>query len=201
MKKILQVFCFLFTFISILNQSALAQADIVPTNIYAVTPVSFGIQDVNNDKTIELLSFKDYELNDITIKKQDKLTIELTEYIHPKRGKRNGYFKIQLKAINDIPVKEKFTGTMRISEPKDMQEMAEKAGVTIAGAILKVPGFSQGVAVAKGILSPNENETRIKSAGQNLYKSTPLPYIKKGDDFLIEENGVVVLKLREKNQK
>ncbi len=198
MKKFLHIFFLVFVFLCFTNISAHSK-DMVSSKIFAVVPIPFSAEDVNNNKEVDLASFSDYELNNISIKKNDKLTIVLDEYVEAKRGKRNAYFKIRLKSVNDVPLEDNFTGIMKISEPKDIQGIAEKTGAAVTGAVLKIPGFSQGLAVIKGIVSPNENETRIKSAGTNLYQSTPFSYMGKGHDFLIEENGIVILKLKERD--
>ena len=129
------------------------------------------------------------------IQKGDSIKIKLIEYKTPSRGKRNGFYLIELIEAGDSQ-REKIAGKMRVSTPKDIKEMAKTAGVMITGKVLKVPGFSQAVAISKGLIKPNENEGRLVSAGKNLYESTPLTYIEKGEDFKAEKDGIVVLKLK-----
>ena len=172
-------------------------ADVVPSKVYAITQNNLNCQNTDKNTKIELVSYDDYGLEDIVITQGSTLTVILSEYKSAKRGKLNGYYKIKLIAVDDKNVQDfGYYGTMKIAEPKDMKEIVEKAGVTIAGAVLNIPGLSQGVAVAKGIINPNENESRLKSAGKNLYESTPLTYAEKGEDFSVEANDIVVLRLR-----
>ena len=84
---------------------------------------------------------------------------------------------------------------------KDIKEIIESASVSLAGKLLKVPGFTQAFATAKGLIKPNEGQSRLKSAGQNLYESTPLTYIKEGEDLEIEPDSIVVIKVNEKKRK
>ena len=93
-----------------------------------------------------------------------------------------------------------YKGTIRNSTPKDLKEVSKKAGITIVGKVLKIPVFSQVVATSKGIIKPNENQTRLQSAGTNLYKSTPLTYFERGQSLNLEENTIVVIKLKEKDR-
>ena len=74
--------------------------------------------------------------------------------------------------------------------------MAKNLGISAAGKILTVPGFSQAIAAAKGIINPDEEVGRLKTVEKNVYESTPLSYAEKGKDFVVEPDGVVVIKLR-----
>ena len=79
----------------------------------------------------------------------------------------------------------------------DKKALVEKAGTT-AISLAFLPGFSQGYAIAKGVVAPKE-ETRIKSIGKNLYNSTPLPLLKKGKEFSLDKNSILILKFSDKN--
>jgi len=173
-----------------------AQAEIIPNTIYAVTPKHLSASELKQNSNIELIVIESGAFSsDLCMKEGDKLDVKLIEYIEPKRGKRNGYYKIEFKGIGGITI----SGKMRVSEPQDMQSIAKKAGITITGHILKVPGFSQAIAVSKGLINPAENKNRLQSAGENLYQSTPLTYVEKGKDFEVEEDGIVILKIKENN--
>ncbi len=199
MKKILRKVILTVFLTLTCTMGANANIDVVPANVYAVVQSPFDYHEIQKNDVIDLIAFKDCGLNEYVINRGDKLSIVLNKYVKPKRGKRNGYYKITLSEINSGKIKTVYQGTMRISEPKDLSEIVEKAGITIVGAALKVPGFSQSIAIAKGIVSPNEDQTRLKSACHNLYESTPLPLVKRGDDFSVETDAIVVLRLRERN--
>lgn len=172
-----------------------AMADILPRTIYAVTPVHMNGQTIQNGNDITLYAICDetYENFDIGIKNNEEFSVKIKEYVIAKRGKRDAYYKIQYSHNGKY-----YDGKMKPSTPQDFENIAKKAGITVAGHILKIPGFSQAIAVSKGIINPNEDESRIKSAGKNLYESTPLTYVEKGKDFEVEEDGIVVIKLKVK---
>ncbi len=191
MKKLL----FLISIILFFIPAGMA-ADILPVAIYAVTPENISCETLKEDQEIELYAVDDYDLGEIMIiNKADPVTVKIKEYIKPKRGKLDGYYRVEYinEKINPNIV---ITGKMRASTPNDLKSIAKSVGVSLAGHILKIPGFSQTVAVSKGLIKPNTDETRLQSAGKNLYESTPLTYTEKGKDFAVEEDGIVVLKLR-----
>lgn len=185
---------FLLTSFSINN--AFADTDIIPSKVYAVTQNTISAK--KSGLKIDLVVAKECELEDITIKDGDNIKVSLSEYVQPKRGKRNGYYKVKLLRVNTTQINGAYYGTMKVAEPKDTAEVLKKAGTTVAGVALGVPGLSQGIAVAKGLISPNDNESRMQSAGKNLYESTPLPLVNKGTDFYASQNSIVVLSLRKK---
>ncbi len=196
MKKL-----FYLAFIFLLFTTIKCYAGVLPENIYVVTESDLNTSNVNINKEINFLSFDNYEISDtIKVNKGDKITVKPIEYKKPKRAKRNGYYIVQLMKITNneetLELNKKILCKMRPSTPKDFKEFAESAGVKITGHILKVPGFSQVVAASKGIIKPNEGQNRLVSAGKNIYESTPLTYIEKGEDFSAEKDSVLVLKFR-----
>ena len=184
-----------------------ANAEVIPHSIYAVSQDEISSADLKEGTIIKLKAIDNYSISkDEIIEKNSEIMVRIVQYSQPKRGKRNGYLKVNLISY-EIPSKnekrmpkEELIGTLRLSTPKDLKSIAESAGVTVAGHLLKVPGFSQAIAVSKGLLEPNENQSRIKSAGENLYKSTPLVYIEKGKELNIEKDTIVVIKVKSQNE-
>ena len=187
---------YVFLFISLLFLTLNAAiADILPSNVYVVTEKDINHSEINKNQILEFLALDNYGVDDgIIINKGDIVKVKIKDYVKPKRGKRNGYYKIEYIGDNGT-----LSGTMKVSTPKDLKDIAKSAGISITGHILKVPGFSQAIAVSKGLISPNQDESRLKSAGKNLYESTPLTYIEKGSDFCVEKDGIIVLKLKPEN--
>lgn len=184
---------YFYIFLIILLMPICAIAEIIPRTIYAITPVDLTYKTLTVNQHISLYAIGDdaYAHQDIGIKNHEEIKIKIIEYIEPKRGKRDGYYKIEYEyeGIN-IP------GKMKVSTPKDFKDIIEKTGVSIVGHVLKFPGFSQAIAVSKGLINPDEDKSRLKTAGENLYESTPLTYAEKGKHFEVEEDGIVVIKLR-----
>ena len=182
---------FLYTLLILLLMPVFAMAEIIPDTIYAVTPNHLCKHNLKENEIIDLYVLKTGQLSDdLNLEQGEKIELKILNYVEPKRGKRSGYFKVEYLGKNVM------TGSMKPSTPKDLKAIAEHAGIAVAGQILKVPGFSQAIAVSKGLICPNESESRLESAGKNLYKSTPLTYVEKGSDFEVEPDGVVVIKLK-----
>ncbi|MCD7880044.1 MAG: hypothetical protein LUG16_08955 [Candidatus Gastranaerophilales bacterium] len=188
MKKLLIL---LLTFIFISSMQVFAE--IIPHCIYVVTTEDISNKTIKTNQELELFVLDSYEADDgLCLKENEKITVKILDYVKPKRGKRNGYYKIRY-TVNRSTYME---GTMRTATVKDLNDIAKKAGIAIVGHILKVPGFSQAIAFSKGLINPNEDESRLKSAGKNLYESTPLTYVEKGEDFAAEKDSIILLRLK-----
>ena len=184
-------------------------ADVIPYKVYVCSSRAISSSEIKTGKLFSFHSIDKYELSDrATLEEGASVTVKINEYIQPKRGKRNGYAKIQVISYT-IPSKgnervstttDNLIGTLKLSSPLDKKELAKKAGVFIVGQALKFPGFSQAVAVSKGLIEPNEDQTRIQSAGKNLYESTPLTYSEKGHDLEIEKDSIVVISVKQQDQ-
>ncbi len=184
----------LHTLLMILLLQTVVFAQIVPDTIYAITPVTLTDTNLKRNTVIELSVIKTGKLTkNINLEHDEKIEIKILDYILPKRGKRNGYYNVLYEG------EESAKGTMRVSTPTDIKKLAGNVGLTTAGILLCVPGLSQVVAAGKGLVKPNENQTRMQSVGYNVYKSTPLAYTEKGVDFLAPENSVVVIRLKPLN--
>ena len=186
----------LYTLVILLFMPAIVMAEILPRTIYAVSPKPLTTKTINANDYISLYAIGEdaYAHQDIGIKNHEEINVKIIEYIEPKRGKRDGYYKIEYN-YGDIAI----MGKMKVSTPKDYKDILQDTGISIVGHALKIPGFSQAIAISKGLINPDENKTRLKSAGENLYESTPLTYAEKGKDFEVEEDGIVVIKLKVKD--
>lgn len=203
MKKrfLLALFCLLLLPLAVF-------ADIIPYKVYVCSSQEISASGITKGKLYSFHSIDRYDLSDrATLEEGASVTVKVTEYVPPKRGKRNGYAKIQVISYT-VPSKnnerisvtsDELIGTLKQSTPLDKKELAKKAGITVAGQVLKFPGFSQAVAVSKGLIAPNENQSRLESAEKNLYESTPLTYSEKGHDLHIEKDGILVLSVKQQN--
>ena len=175
----------------------IAIGDVLPQKILAVAQSGIDQNTIKNKQEVVFYSLKDYSLFDdsLIIKKGEKLVFILSNYNNPTIGKRDGSYNVIMK--EPLPTKTNYllSGTIRIATPNDIKGMAGKAGITVAGKILKIPGFSQAVAAAKGVIKPGE-EGRLKTVEKNVFESTPLSYVEKGKDFKIGTDVVVAIKLK-----
>ena len=174
--------------------------DVVPEKILAVAEHEINKETINTTQEISLYSVDDYILFDenLKIKKGEKLVFTLDSYSAPTRGKRNGTYKVTLKSPLPKSGNYFLSGTMNVATSKDLMNTAKNLGIKVVGKALKIPGFSQAVAAAKGIINPDEEKGRFRSVSRNVYETTPLKYAEKGEDFMIEPDGIVVIKLRNK---
>ena len=199
LKKILSAFVITLLFPMFAFSAAL------PHKIYACSSSDVGKAQMKSGATLKFHAIDDYKINSYTsVEDGAVLTVKVDKYVGPKRGKRDGYLKVSLysytvpsESNKEIVVKEdNLSGTLKLSSHLDKKELAKKAGVTVVGSALKIPGFSQAVAVSKGLINPNPEQSRLQSAGTNLYESTPLTYSEKGKDLAIDKDSVVVITLK-----
>lgn len=196
---ILAIFiCFCFQLVSF-------GQEVIPHQVFGISHNEVSISDLKQGKLLTFQVIERDEISDFLQTEEGALiTVKVKEYVKPKRGKQNGYLKVDLVKYT-IPSRnnceqeaEAFNiyGTVRMATAQDKKGLAKQAGVAVVGHILKVPGFSQAVAVSKGLISPNPDQTRLQSAGTNLYESTPLTYKEKGNEMTIEQDSIVVMRFR-----
>ena len=202
MKKVI----FFFLGIFILCQLR-TNAEILSHKVYAISHKNIVHEQLEKNSSLQFQTLDKYQISDINfIEKNAILTVKVKEHIHPKRGKRDGYLKINIISYTIPSLNNKIIdafdteiyGTLKLTTKKDLKEIAKSAGVSVVGHVLKIPGFSQAVAVSKGLIKPNPDQNRLQSAGTNLYQSTPLTYKDKGKDICIEEDSIVVIKVKSK---
>ena len=184
-----------------------ANSEIIPHKIYALPTETIEAAKTEEGNLFTFKVIDESKLTDDTfVEKDSVITIRVKEYIGPKRGKRDGYLKISLESYTipsdnnkEIDVKDKnISGTLKLKTEIDKKELAEMAGVSAAEYALDATGITQAYYAAKGLIKPNEGQTRLQSAGTNLYNSTGLQYIEKGEDLIIKEDSKVELSVKSK---
>ena len=134
------------------------------------------------------------------MKKPNFQTAKLLRQIQvdAKRGKRNAYIVIQPESfeidgvvhlIEDENLEAKVVGYSK----RDYKKTALDAGLAVGGYFVK--GLSQVFYFSKGLIIPDEDKSRIKTAFHNVYENTPFVYIEKGEDVDIEKGDLLVLKV------
>lgn len=196
---ILAIFiCFCIQLVSI-------SKEVIPHQVFGVSHNEVNISELKQGKLLTFQAIEKDEISDFLHTEEGALiTVKIKEYVKPKRGKQNGYLKVDLIKYT-IPSRNNceqeaaafnIYGTVRMATAQDKKEIVKQAGVAVVGHILKVPGFSQAVAFSKGLINPNPEQTRLQSAGKNLYESTPLTYKEKGNEMTIEQDSIVVMRFR-----
>lgn len=89
-------------------------------------------------------------------------------------------------------------GKLKLASNTDKKGIIEQTGAYAAEVALDMPGLSQIYAATKGIVKPNDGQSRLESAGTNLYNSTLLPYINKGQDLILKEDSIVEISVKSK---
>ena len=182
---------FIYTLILLLLFPMFAAASVLPDKIYATTPVELN----NKLKDGEIVDLDILKLGNLSqnmeLEHGEAITVKILSYVPPKRGKRDGYYKVNFEYNKTL-----MKGKMAVAKQADIKEISKKAGAMIAGHALGFVMLPQAYAVTKGIIKPNEDQTRLRSVSTNLYNSTPLPYTKRGDEFYIPAGGVIILKLK-----
>ena len=169
---------YIYTLLALLLFPIFTYAAVIPDKIYATTPVALN-NELKPNHIVDLDVLKLGNLSqDMELEHGDAIKVKIIKYVPPKRGKLDGYYKVDFNyKNNDI-----MQGKMSVAKQTDIKDLSKKAGATIAGHALGVVMLPQAYAVTKGLVKPNENQSRLKSAGTNLYESTPLTYTEKGPD-------------------
>lgn len=197
----------LFTLLLTLIIPVYAHAEIIPHKIYAAPTETIEAVKTEPGNILKFKAVDEYKLTkDITVEKDSVITVRVNEYVPPKRGKIDGQLKIAVIGYTipsednkEIDVKDKnISGSLKLKIEIDKKEMAEMAGVSVAEYALDATGITQVYYAAKGLIKPNEGQTRLQSAGTNVYNSTGLQYIGKGEDLVIKEDSVVEISVKSK---
>ena len=182
-----------------------AFAEIIPHKVYTSPTQKIEQSQMTEGNVLKFKALDGYKLTDsISVEKESVLSVRVKEYIGPKRGKRNGYLKIYVESYTipsennkEINIKDQdIQGTLKVTDKIDTKSLVEQTGAYAAEVALDMPGLSQVYAASKGLIKPNEGQSRLESAGTNVYNTTLLPYIEKGTDMVIEENSILVISVK-----
>ena len=153
----------------------------------------------DNEKVFSAKVVEETELSDgKIIKANSTINGTILKTVDAKRGKRNAYIVIQPESfeidgvvhlIEDENLEAKVVGYSK----RDYKKTALDAGLAVGGYFVK--GLSQVFYFSKGLIIPDEDKSRIKTAFHNVYENTPFVYIEKGEDVDIEKGDLLVLKV------
>ena len=166
-------------------------------NILVESMTDFNTND--NEKVFSAKVVEETELSDgKIIKANSTINGTILKTVDAKRGKRNAYIVIQPESfeidgvvhlIEDENLEAKVVGYSK----RDYKKTALDAGLAVGGYFVK--GLSQVFYFSKGLIIPDENKSRIKTAFHNVYENTPFVYIEKGEDVDIEKGDLLILKV------
>lgn len=183
-------------FYTILFYIAIAPA-VLAQNILVQSMTKFEQND--NEKVFSAKVVEETELSDGKIIKANSiLNGTIIKTVDAKRGKRDAYIVIQpesfeidgvIHLIEDENLEAKVVGYSK----RDYKKTALDAGLAVGGYFVK--GLSQVFYFSKGLIIPDDDKSRIKTAFHNVYENTPFVYIERGDEIDIEKGDLLVLKV------
>lgn len=183
-------------FYTILFYIAIAPA-VLAQNILVQSMTEFEQND--NEKVFSAKVVEEAELSDGKIIKANSiLNGTIIKTVDAKRGKRDAYIVIQpesfeidgvIHLIEDENLEAKVVGYSK----RDYKKTALDAGLAVGGYFVK--GLSQVFYFSKGLIIPDDDKSRIKTAFHNVYENTPFVYIERGDEIDIEKGDLLVLKV------
>ena len=184
MKKgiILTLFAFLF---SVCASQAAVQMKVTAIEEFETEKPS---------KTISVKIREDVVLGDYELKCGDVLKSNVVEVTDPKRGKRDANVYIQPYAYVSGGVTKQIQETIfgkyskTVLSKEELKKLpklqiVEKAAVTVGSFYIK--GLSQGVSLAKGVIT-NPEGNRVKSGVQQVYEDSVISYVEKGKELDIK---------------
>lgn len=183
-------------FYTILFYIAIAPA-VLAQNILVQSMTEFEQND--NEKVFSAKVVEETELSDGKIIEANSiLNGTIIKTVDAKRGKRDAYIVIQpesfeidgvIHLIEDENLEAKVVGYSK----RDYKKTALDAGLAVGGYFVK--GLSQVFYFSKGLIIPDDDKSRIKTAFHNVYENTPFVYIERGDEIDIEKGDLLVLKV------
>ncbi len=185
--------------------------------VECLTPINSEIESMEFDAKI----LKDAEFKSgVVFKKNDIVKMQIKDIVSAKFGGRNAYIVVHPKYIieetntedtetekhlhiNDSTLEGKTTSIKVLSKADikqhihdDWKDDLKKAGKGVTKKVVNtaLPCAEQAFQVSKGLLKPNEGETRLQSAANNLIDDSPLKHLKKGHDIDIRKGDKIIIK-------
>ena len=152
-----------------------------------------------------------------TFEKNEIIDLQIKEIVPAKALGRSSYIVVkpvskekklsdgetQVTPIKDVYLEGKTTSIKVLSKndiknniEENWQDDLKKAGIGASKMAINsvVPGATTIYQASKGLINPNEGESRLKSAGQNVVDNTALKHLKKGHDINIKSGDKLFIK-------
>ena len=148
----------------------------------------------NPAKSIDVTVVETTVLGTDELKAEDVLHCNVVKITNPKRGKRAATFAVCPISYTSEGVTHNVTGNyygkysskaLTADELKnvDAMKVGKKAAVSVGNHFVK--GVAPAIAMAEGMIK-NEDGNRLESGVKQVYKDSPISYIEKGKDLVIE---------------
>lgn len=189
MKK----FCWtIFLLLIILSQPVLAK----PIAVEALS--DFTTENPPKEMSIKLL--EDIAVDDtLTIKAETIVDGNVVDVTDPKRLKRNASFTFVPTSYKDergqvVVIKNYYPAKYTTKVNKG--QLAKSAALGVGNFFVK--GLSIGYSAVEGAIK-NEKDNRFKSSVTEVYQDSPLSYVEKGEELVIEKGQLFFLNFRTKD--
>lgn len=189
MKK----FCWtIFLLLIILSQPVLAK----PIAVEALS--NFTTENPPKEMSIKLL--EDIAVDDtLTIKAETIVDGNVVDVTDPKRLKRNASFTFVPTSYKDergqvVVIKNYYPAKYTTKVNKG--QLAKSAALSVGNFFVK--GLSIGYSAVEGAIK-NEKDNRFKSSVTEVYQDSPLSYVEKGEELVIEKGQLFFLNFRTKD--
>lgn len=189
MKK----FCWtIFLLLIMLSQPVLAK----PIAVEALS--DFTTENPPKEMSIKLL--EDIAVDDtLTIKAETIVDGNVVDVTDPKRLKRNASFTFVPTSYKDergqvVVIKNYYPAKYTTKVNKG--QLAKSAALGVGNFFVK--GLSIGYSAVEGAIK-NEKDNRFKSSVTEVYQDSPLSYVEKGEELVIEKGQLFFLNFRTKD--
>lgn len=189
MKK----FCWtIFLLLIILSQPVLAK----PIAVEALS--DFTTENPPKEMSIKLL--EDIAVDDtLTIKAETIVDGNVVDVTDPKRLKRNASFTFVPTSYRDergqvVVIKNYYPAKYTTKVNKG--QLAKSAALGVGSFFVK--GLSIGYSAVEGAIK-NEKDNRFKSSVTEVYQDSPLSYVEKGEELVIEKGQLFFLNFKTKD--
>lgn len=189
MKK----FCWtIFLLLIMLSQPVLAK----PIAVEALS--DFTTENPPKEMSIKLL--EDIAVDDtLTIKAETIVDGNVIDVTDPKRLKRNASFTFVPTSYKDergqvVVIKNYYPAKYTTKVNKG--QLAKSAALGVGSFFVK--GLSIGYSAVEGAIK-NEKDNRFKSSVTEVYQDSPLSYVEKGEELVIEKGQLFFLNFRTKD--
>lgn len=180
------VLSFLMLVLSLASASAADNVKVIANAEFSTT---------NPAKSIDVIVAEPSLIGENELHANDILHCNVIKITGPKRGKRSASFAVTPISYSSDGVTKKISGNyygkyadkvLSKDEIKniDAMKVGKKAAVTVGNHFVK--GIAPAVAMAEGMVK-NEDGHRIQSGVKEVYKSSPLSYVEKGQNLVIEK--------------
>lgn len=168
-----------------------------------------SMNDFYTNSPSEYIKFKVFEGycidTDLKIEKGSVLNLRITKVTKPKRGKLDS--KIYAYIVDySIPSEDR---TVQLSNSNlavkifqyteaNLKESAVDVGVSVAG--LLVDHITYPINFARGFISPEDGESRLKSGTQTMYEKSVFSYVEKGANIDLKQGQLAIMVLSTKEE-